>query len=299
MSWLGIETGGTKIVARLVSAQGVTRAERRWATTTPAAASRDLTAFVAETDETQDPLTAVGMAAFGPLLIDPHHPDYGRMLDTAKPGWTGSNLRADLTRALGVPVAIDTDVNAAALAERAQGAARGCPSVAYVTIGTGIGAGLASATGALHGAMHPEIGHLRLVRRPGDATPSTCPFHADCAEGLAAGPAVALRLGPDETLADRPDVRELIADYVAQLCAAIVLAWSPHRIVVGGGVGAAPMMLAAVRAAYADAFGGYGVGPVAGADDFIRSAALEHAGLDGAILMARTTAVTIATRSFA
>ena len=299
MSWLGIETGGTKIVARLVSAQGVTRAERRWATTTPAAASRDLTAFVAETDETQDPLTAVGMAAFGPLLIDPHHPDYGRMLDTAKPGWTGSNLRADLTRALGVPVAIDTDVNAAALAERARGAGRGCSSVAYITIGTGIGAGLASATGALHGAMHPEIGHLRLVRRSDDATPSTCPFHADCAEGLAAGPAVALRLGPDQTLVDRPDVRELISDYLAQLCAAIVLAWSPHRIVVGGGVGGAPMMLAAVRAAYADAFGGYGVGPVAGADDFIRSAALEHAGLDGAILMARTTAVPIATRSFA
>lgn len=299
MSWLGVETGGTKIVARLVSAQGGTRAERRWATTTPATASRDLTAFVADAGDPRDPLTAVGMAAFGPLLIDPHHHDYGRMLDTAKPGWTGSNLRADLTRALGVPVAIDTDVNAAAIAERAQGAGRGCPSVAYVTIGTGIGAGLAGATGSLRGAMHPEIGHLRLVRRPGDATPSTCPFHADCAEGLAAGPAVALRLRPDETLADRPDVRELIADYLAQLSAAIVLAWSPHRIVVGGGVGTAPTMLEAIRAAYAEAFGGYGVGPVAGADDFIRSASLEHAGLEGAILMARTTTAMMATRSFA
>lgn len=299
MSWLGIETGGTKIVARLVSKQGIVRAERRWPTTTPATALADLTAFIADAGANGDPLSAIGVAAFGPLLIDPRHPDYGRMLDTAKPGWTDSNLRADLAHAVGVPVAIDTDVNAAALSERAHGAGRGCASLAYVTIGTGIGAGLASATGALRGALHPEIGHLRLVRKSGDTTPSTCPFHNDCAEGLAAGPAVARRLRAGETLEDRPDVRDLIAEYLAQLLAAIVLAWSPHRIIVGGGVGTAPMMLEAIRAAYAGALGSYGVGPVARSDNFICPASLDHAGLDGAVLLARTAAPSILTRDVA
>ena len=287
MSWLGIETGGTKIVGRLVSSEGVMVAERRWATTTPPAAVSDLIAFVNDAVQPEDRLIAVGIAAFGPLLIDPHHPDCGRMLGTAKPGWTDSNLRADLASALGVPVMVDTDVNAAALSERANGAGRGCASVAYVTIGTGIGAGLANATGALRGALHPEIGHLRLVRRPGDDAPSTCPFHDDCAEGLAAGPAVARRLRPGETLVDRSDLRDLVAGYLAQLLAAIVLAWSPHRIVVGGGVEAAPGMLAAIRAAYSGAFGGYGVGPTAQSADFIHAAMLEHAGLEGAVLLAQ------------
>jgi fructokinase len=299
MSVLGIETGGTKIVARLVSAQGSTRAERRWPTTTPAAALADLTAFVADAGASDDLLSAVGIAAFGPLLIDPRHPDCGRMLDTAKPGWTGSNLRADLAQALDVPVAIDTDVNAAALAERAHGAGRGCDVVAYLTVGTGIGAGLASARGTLRGALHPEIGHLRLIRRSDDTTASSCPFHDECAEGLAAGPSVALRLRPGETLADRPDVRDQIAGYLAQLLTAIVLTWSPHRIIVGGGVGTAPMMLGAIRAAYKGALGGYGVGPVARSDDFIRPAALDHAGLDGAILLARTAATSMVMRDVA
>ncbi len=290
MSWFGIETGGTKIVARLVSSRGTVQAERRWATSTPDVASAVLTAFIRATAHADDPVSAIGIASFGPLLIDPALPDYGRMLATAKPGWTGSNLRADLALATKLPVMVDTDVNAAATAEWALGAGRDCASVAYVTIGTGIGAGLSGRDGTLRGALHPEIGHLRLVRRTGDMVRSTCPFHDDCAEGLAAGPAIALRLKRGESLADRPDVVDLVADYTAQLLAAIVLAWSPHRIIVGGGVGMAPTMLPAIATAYRQAFGGYGVGPWAAANGFIRAAALEHAGLDGAVLLARAAA---------
>jgi fructokinase len=157
------------------------------------------------------------------------------MQATSKSGWIDSNLRARLQEQLGVPVAVDTDVNAAAIAEQRLGAGASLPSVAYVTVGTGIGAGLAIGGQSLKGALHPEAGHIRLVRRPDDQAPSTCPFHADCAEGLVSGPALRRRLGEGHDLADNPALVELVADYLGQLAAALVLVWSPHRIVWGGG----------------------------------------------------------------
>lgn len=281
---LGVETGGTKILARIVD-DGRVIADGKWPTTTPEDAADAIAGFVAASLPPGKTIDGAGMAAFGPLLIDPADPDCGRMLDTPKPGWTGSNLSGALAVRLGVPFAIDTDVNAAALAELRLGAGRGLPSVAYVTIGTGIGAGLAMQGGTLRGAMHPEAGHIRLIRAPDDRVASTCPFHSDCAEGLAAGPAVAVRL-EGGTLAERKDVRLCIADYIAQLAFNLVLAWSPHRIVIGGGVARAPGMCDAVRAAYAAALGDYGVGPHARAADFIVPATLVDAGLEGALLMA-------------
>lgn len=284
---LGVETGGTKIVARIVDTDGVVVAQGRWPTTTPAAAADAIVEFAGAAARDGGQIVAAGLAAFGPILIDPDLADRGRMLDSPKPGWAGSNLRAELAERLTVPVGIETDVNAAALAELHRGAGRGLPSVAYLTVGTGIGAGLATQAGTLSGAMHPEVGHIRLVRAASDRISSSCPFHDDCAEGLAAGPAVTSRLSGDR-LDDRSDVRAIVADYLGQLCAMIVLAWSPHRIVIGGGVGSAPAMLDAVRAAYARSLGRYGVGPRARSDDFLVAASLTHAGLDGALLLARS-----------
>lgn len=283
--FLDIETGGTKIVARIACAEGRVLADDRWTTTTPDAARDAVVEFATSAASEGHRIIAAGLAAFGPLILDTSRGDVGRMLETTKPGWTGSNLRRSLSDRLGIPIAIDTDVNAAALAELRRGAGRGLPSIAYLTVGTGIGAGLAITAGTLTGAMHPEIGHLRLVRDLDDAASSTCPFHTDCAEGLAAGPAVAIRLGDDD-LADRQDVQARVAGYLAQLCVAIVLAWSPHRIVLGGGVGTAPSMLAAVKRAYRCAIGNYGVGPMAREDAFIVGATLADAGLEGALLMA-------------
>jgi fructokinase len=282
--YLGIETGGTKTVARLVDASGAAIANARWATTTPEAACDDIASFV-KSHASYGSLAGAGMAAFGPIIVDPAA-DLGRVLATPKPGWTGSNLRRDLSDRLGIAVAVDTDVNAAAIAEQAIGAGKGCASLAYLTIGTGIGAGLAINGTSLRGALHPELGHLRLVRKAGDAFPGTCPYHADCAEGLAAGPAVRARLD-GTALGERPDVHDRIAGYLGQLVAAIVLAWSPHRIVIGGGVGSAPGLIDAITLAYPDALGVYGVGPYAAAPDFLVPAALADAGLEGALLMAR------------
>jgi fructokinase len=281
---LGVETGGTKILARLTSTDGEILADGRWPTTTPQAAADAIVAFVGQARPSAR-LEGVGLAAFGPLLVDPQDPDQGLMLPTTKSGWTGSNLRLALSRRLDAPVRVDTDVNAAALAELAMGAGKGLPSLAYLTVGTGIGGGLATTTGTLRGALHSEVGHLRVVRAHSDALISTCPFHADCAEGLAAGPALAERLC-GARLDSRPEVAGLVADYVAQLAVSLVLAWSPHRIAIGGGVGTACGMLEAVRSAFVRALGSYGVGPAPRAEDFIVRPVLADAGLEGALLMA-------------
>ena len=283
LHWLAIETGGTKLLARVVRGDAVL-AEQRWATATPEAAEAALLAFARGI-----PLAGAGIAAFGPVVVDPAAPNYGEVLATPKPGWTGANLRAALEDGLGVPVAVDTDVNAAALAEAAIGAGQGCPSLAYVTVGTGIGAGLARGGRTLTGALHPEMGHVPVLRYDGDGTPSACPFHPSCAEGMAAGPAMQRRLG-GRALERSPADFAAVADYLGQFFATIVLAWSPHRIAVGGGVMDVPGLRGAAAVRMQAALGGYGVGSAAGEADFIRPAALEHAGLEGALILARHTA---------
>ncbi|QDX24930.1 ROK family protein [Sphingomonas suaedae] len=278
--YLAIETGGTKLLARLVRGNA-TLAEGRWPTTTPGEAIAALLAFVEGV-----PVAAVGIAAFGPIVVDPAAANHGEVLATPKPGWTGANLRAALARQLGVSVTVDTDVNAAALAEAAIGAGRGCASVAYVTVGTGIGAGLARDGRTLGGALHPEMGHVPVLRVAGDDAPSSCPFHPSCVEGLAAGPAVQRRLN-GAALQDQPETFAAVADYLGQLFATIVLAWSPHRIVAGGGVLGVPGLRARAAERMLAALGGYGVGAAAGSSEFIAAPALENAGLEGALLLAR------------
>lgn len=283
----GIETGGTKILARVCAAEsGEPVAERRWETSSADQAAADLGAFLTDLPD-NGRLLAVGMAAFGPLIVDPVSPDYGWMLPTPKPGWADSNLRAALQTRLGIPIAVDTDVNAAAIAEQALGAGSGQASVAYVTAGTGIGAGLAIRGQSLKGALHPEAGHLRLVRRPEDDVPSACPFHSDCAEGLVAGPAMRRRLGEERSLGDDSTLIDLAADYLGQLAAALVLAWSPCQIVWGGGVIKAAPIIPLIQEKMRATLGGYGVGSAVDQPDFCVPAKLENAGLEGALLMAR------------
>jgi fructokinase len=282
-----VETGGTKILARLCALDdGEIIAERRWETGPADQAGAQIAAFLS-TAPSNFRLGAVGIAAFGPLIVDAASPDYGQVLATPKPGWAGSNLRAELQRQLGVPVAIDTDVNAAAIAEQRIGAGRGLASVAYVTVGTGIGAGLAIEGRSLKGALHSEAGHLSIIRLPGDDFASVCSFHASCAEGLASGPAVRRRLGEGRDLADDPATLELIADYLGQLAASLVMTWSPHRIVWGGGVVAASQLVPHIERRLVAALGGYGVGPAVTQPGFCTPAMLENAGLEGALLMAR------------
>lgn len=284
-AYAGIELGGTKLLCRVTDGAGEVLADGRFATSTPAQALEDLTASVRAALGRRQ-LRAIGVASFGPLVVDPHSARYGQLLATPKPGWSGFDLRAALRQHFAAPLVIETDVGAAAIAEQAKGAGRGLTSVAYVTVGTGIGGGLVLGQSVLKGALHPEIGHMRLRRRSGDALVSTCPFHEDCAEGLASGPAVARRLPAGHSLEQAPQLLALVGAYLGDLAANLLLAWSPQRLVFGGGLLAVPGLLAHIDAGMRVALGSYGAGVIAGAG-YVAPAQLTDAGLEGALILAR------------
>ncbi|MFC7484012.1 ROK family protein [Luedemannella flava] len=196
------------------------------------------------------PVAALGIGSFGPLDLDPASPTYGHITSTPKRGWGGTDVAGILGRGLGVPVALDTDVNAAAYGEALFGAARGLHNAVYLTVGTGIGGGAVVAGRPLRGLVHTEMGHLHVRRHPDDTYAGGCPFHGDCVEGLASGPSLAARLGRPAERAG-PDAPALVARqafYLAQLVAAVTYLLSPQRVVLGGGVLGLPGLLAAVRA---------------------------------------------------
>ncbi len=253
-----IEAGGTKFVCGVGDAAG-SRETARIATRDPDATLADVVAFLARAVDRHGPIAAIGIGSFGPLQLDPAAPDFGRITTTPKPGWQGADMPARLRAALGVPVAIDTDVNAAALAEAAHGAGRGARSLAYVTVGTGIGVGLAMDGRPVHGLGHPEAGHLLLRRHAdhGDFA-GICPYHGDCLEGLASGPAIIAAWGGSlATLPAGHPAWTVQADYLGQLCATLILVAAPEHIVLGGGVLSQPSLLDAARARTRERLAGY------------------------------------------
>lgn len=182
-------------------------------------------------------IQALGIASFGPLDLARHSPTFGAITSTVKPGWSHTPVAARLARTFDLPVGFDTDVNGAALAEGRWGAAEGLADYAYVTVGTGVGVGLVVNGRLAHGFGHPELGHIRIVRKAGDLWPGACSFHGDCVEGLASGVAIAARAGAPANLIpiDSP-IWDLTAHALAQLLHTLVLATAPRRILVGGGV---------------------------------------------------------------
>jgi fructokinase len=241
----GIEGGGTKFVCAIGTDPDDLRAETRFPTTTPTETLGKAINFFKEFDG----LSAIGVACFGPLNPHPASPDYGHILPTPKPGWTNTNIVGALHSALDLPIVFDTDVNGAALAEARWGAAQGCDPVLYLTIGTGIGGGALVNGKLLHGILHPEMGHIPLPRDPKlDPFPGVCPFHGDCFEGLAAGPALEKRWGQKaETLPLDHAAWDLEAHYIALAIASYIYTLSPQKIVIGGGVAQQAHMLPLVR----------------------------------------------------
>jgi fructokinase len=205
------------------------------------------------------PLDAVGIGCFGPVDLRPGSPTWGHITTTPKAGWSHTDVAGPIAAALGVPVAFDTDVGAAAAGEQRWGATADVRSSVYVTIGTGIGGALIVDGAVQRGLSHAEMGHQRLPHDwAADPFPGSCPFHGDCWEGLASGPALAARWG--RSAAELPDGHEawtLEARYVAAGLANLTLVLSPERIVVGGGVGQRPTLLAAVREELAALLAGY------------------------------------------
>lgn len=234
----------------------------------------------------------VGVGSFGPVDLHPSSPTFGYITTTPKSGWAHTDLVGSLRQRLGVPVVIDTDVNAAAFGEWRRGAGVGLDSICYMTIGTGVGGGYVVDGKPLHGLLHPELGHIRIPHdRRRDPFGGACPFHGDCFEGLASGESLRLRWGrPAEALTDDA-VWELEAEYVALGLVNVIHAISPERIIVGGGVAKHPRLLPLARANVLDLVACYLDSPSlteAGIGDYIVAPALgDRAGVIGAIELAR------------
>jgi fructokinase len=234
--WGGIEAGGTKVVCAAGTGPDDLGAEVRFPTTTPEETIGRAIQFFQQ--QKKGPLTAIGIASFGPVDLNPDSPTFGYITGTPKPGWAHTDFAGKIRQALDVPVGFDTDVNAAALGEYRWGAAQGLDTFIYLTIGTGIGGGGMVNGKLIHGLIHPEMGHIRIPHdKDLDPYSGSCPYHGDCLEGLAAGPALEERWGQrGETLpADHP-AWLLEADYLAFGLVNIICILSPQRIILGGGV---------------------------------------------------------------
>jgi fructokinase len=247
----GIEAGGTKFVCAVGSGPDDIEAEVQFPTTEPQETIGRVVEFV---EQYRSELAAVGIASFGPVDPDPGSPTYGFITTTPKPGWANTDLAGEIGRALDLPVGFDTDVNGAALGEYRWGAAQGLDTFLYLTIGTGIGGGGMVGGQLMHGLVHPEMGHIRLPR---DATdrgaddkpfPGICPFHGDCLEGLACGPALEARWGQSpETLPPDHRAWPLEAHHLALALVNFVCTLSPQRILMGGGVMKQRQLLPLIR----------------------------------------------------
>lgn len=257
--YAAIEAGGTKMVCGVGTADGGSRATFRVDTGDPAETIAAMVDFFKTARAEHGAIVAAGIATFGPVDLDPASPTFGAITTTPKPHWSGVNLRSAIAGALGVPTAIDTDVNAAALAEAQLGAAKGRRSVAYVTIGTGIGVGIVNQGVTVAGLGHPEGGHLLPRRNTGHGDfAGTCPYHGDCLEGLANGPSIIAAWGG--SLADLPadhPAFAIEADYLGQLCASLILTVAPEHIVLGGGVMAQERLFPMIRAETLRRLAGY------------------------------------------
>ncbi len=288
----GIEAGGTKFICAAGSSPDDLRALERFPTTTPEETLAQVIRFFQSLPE---PVRAVGIGSFGPLDPDSDSPTYGHITTTPKPGWAHFDLLGAVRSALDVPAAFDTDVNAAALGEHRWGAAQGLDTFLYLTIGTGIGGGAMLAGELLHGLLHPEMGHIRLPHdRERDPFEGICPFHGDCLEGLASGPAMEARWGQRaETLPAEHPAWELEAHYLALGLVNFITTLSPQRIIMGGGVMSHPGLFPRIRAEVQTLLNGYIRSPeiTERIEEYIVPPALGgRAGVLGAIALAQQAA---------
>jgi fructokinase len=284
-----MEGGGTKFICAVGSGKGEIVEEVRIATTTPEQTLNQAISFFRNFN-----ISAIGLAPFGPLDLDPTSPSYGSITATPKPGWAGTNVVEAFQRVFDIPLAFELDVNAAAFGEYSLILDnQGLESLVYFTIGTGIGAGVIINGKVTHGLIHPEAGHMRLPHdHKKDPFPGTCPFHGDCFEGMASGPSLARRWRkPAETLPDNHPAWDQEALYIAYALVNVILMLSPQRIVLGGGVMEHLPLFPRIRGKVRGLLNGYLASPVfAGTmDEYIVPPALgRRSSVLGAMALAKT-----------
>jgi len=286
-----IEAGGTKYVCAVGYTPDKPIAEVRFPTRDPEDTLAEAISFFRAQSSELGPIHAIGIGTFGPAVIDPASPDYGRILTTPKVAWKGFNVISAIRSALGteLPLNFDTDVNAAVLSEARYGSAKGKKNVAYITIGTGIGAACLHDGKLLHGRLHPEVGHIIVPDYDSAYGKDTnrCDFHDSCFEGRAAGPAIEARWGiPGHELPDDHQAWDLQASYLATGCVTLTAAWSPDIIIIGGGVSQKPHLLAKVRKEFEKQAGGYWSLPPL--EDYLTTPKLDQdAGIVGSLILAQ------------
>jgi fructokinase len=292
MIYGGIEAGGSKWVCATGTGPDDLEQTVTFATTEP----EETIARAADFFSRNGAIAAIGIGSFGPIDINRTSATWGRITTTPKPGWANTEVVAGLRNALDLPIAFDTDVNAAALGEHRWGAAVGLETFCYITVGTGIGGGGIANGNLMHGLLHPEFGHMRIPHdRKRDPFDGACPYHGDCFEGLASGDALRARWGrsPEEIADETAWLLE--AEYLALGLQNVICTLSPQKITVGGGVMKEPALLPLVRSRVQALASGYFDAPELGAaiDEYIVPPALgDRAGVLGALELARRAVLT-------
>ena len=289
--YAGMEAGGTKFVCMVASGPDDVRAHTSFPTTKPEETLGRAVAFF----KAHEPFAALGIGTFGPCDLNPASPAYGCLSTSIKPGWKQANMLGVFRRTFDVPVAIDTDVNAAALGEYTWGAGQGLEMVLYLTVGTGIGGGGVIKGRTMHGLFHPEMGHIRLPRVSGDDSfAGVCPYHGDCLQGLASGPALGARWGnPAEELPLDHPAWKMEAQYLALAIHNYICTLSPNRVILGGGVMHQRHLFLLIQEQVRRLFNGYIQLPLVleKIHQYIIPPALgDRAGVLGAIALAKQTA---------
>jgi fructokinase len=281
-----VEAGGTKFNCAVGTADGRWLTETRIETTTP----EETLARTADFFKAQEtPVRALGIGSFGPLDLDPESQNFGRITSTPKPGWENADIRGALQQALSIPVALDTDVNAAALGEYTWGAGKGVEVLLYFTIGTGVGGGALIDGRPVHGLVHPEMGHIRM---PATSTGfvGACPYHGDCFEGLASGPALEAQFGrPAAEFPEDHAIWAFESEVIAAALHTFVCVFSPQKIILGGGVMNQRQLFPMIRRRLKDSLAGYVRSAVIEntLDTYIVPPTLDpYAGLAGALVLA-------------
>ncbi|AIE59208.1 ROK family protein [Bacillus methanolicus] len=282
----GIEAGGTKFVCAVGYGDGIILKRIEIPTTVPEETFEKVIGFFKEFE-----LNAIGIGSFGPIDVNQESPTYGYITTTPKKAWDNFPFVQTIKEEFNVPIGFNTDVNAAALAESKLGAAKGLDSCLYITVGTGIGAGAIVQGKLLQGFSHPEMGHILVRRHPNDHYKGNCPYHQDCLEGLAAGPAIEERWNiKGEELQERQEVWDLEGFYLAQALMQYVLILSPKKIILGGGVMKQKQIFSYIYKYIQQLLNNYIVYPELSTsiNDYIVPPGLkENAGIVGALLLAK------------
>ncbi|MDO1605854.1 ROK family protein [Lactobacillus sp. YT155] len=278
----GIEAGGTKFVCAVANKDLEIIEKKRIATTSPQETLKKVKNFF---DSYK--ISALGVGAFGPITINKKSTDFGKIGSTPKKGWENFNIVEALQKNIKVPVYLSTDVNAAALGEKTLGAGKDKANCIYITVGTGIGAGVIVNNEIFSGMHHPEMGHIYIKRLERDSYEGNCPYHKDCFEGIAAGPTVEARTGmKGQDLSDDNPVWEIISEYIAEGLVNYTLSFSPEIIILGGGVMGKKFLVGLIRQKFNELMNDYALTPKI--NDYIVPCALGNdSGILGSLILAQ------------